>query len=90
MAAEPIALEAIYEPSYSISHIGDIEIQEISELKPAQAKVTQELAAMDRQDGFNGLKLDDDTIVHQEIDPVSILDHKIVVAYRNCDLVTNG
>jgi hypothetical protein len=69
-------LKAVDATDDSVAHMGDIEIQKITQFEAAQTQVAQELTAMDGQGRFDGFDLDNDRIFHQQVDTVSVVDEE--------------
>ena len=75
--------EAIHAPNDAVSHVGDIEIEKIAHLEPAESQVTQELAAMNWQRRLDGFDFDHDETIYEKIDPVGIVHQKAAISKRD-------
>ena len=81
--------EPIHHSCDAVTHVRDIEIQEISKLEPTEAQIAEELAPVNWQDRLDGLQFHDDPIIHQEVDSVSILNSELLVPDGNRNLISN-
>src|SRR5215472_5364332 len=60
-----------------------IEIEQVAKFESTETEIAQHLAATDRENRFNRFQLDHDAIVHEKVDPISVLDHEIVITNRD-------
>jgi hypothetical protein len=58
----------------------NIEIQQIAQLKAAETQVTQELTTVDLQGRFDGFDLNDDEVIHQQIDAIGVIDEETAIS----------
>jgi hypothetical protein len=70
-----------------VAHMRNMKIQQEAELESAEAQIAQQLSAMHRQDCRHGFQFGNHRLLHQEIDPVSVVDDEIFVANWNERLV---
>ena len=81
--------EAIHHPNYAVAHVCDVEIQQISKLETAESQVALQLATMNWKDCLDCLQFDDDAIVHEEIDPVTMIDCEVLVTNWDRNLTSD-
>ena len=81
-----IALQAVDQPLDPLAHVGDVEVQEVSQPEAPEFQVTQHLGRVDRGQVLDSLDFHHHFPGHQDVQPVAGIDAFALILDRENDL----
>jgi hypothetical protein len=76
----------IHEALQTILENGDVEVDEESHTLSGHPEIGQELGLVDGKQPLNGFDLDDDSLLHKEIEPIAAVQENPLVLEGQIDL----
>ena len=66
-----------------MAHVENVEVEDEANLFPCKTQIREQLCVMDRENGADGLHLDDDFVVDKHVQPIGGLQVRPVVDDRD-------
>ena len=83
-------MEPIDQSDDPVTHMRDVEIQQVTEPKAPKPKIAQQLPSVDGKDSFDLFEFEHDSILDEQVDAIAVVDRQILIADRDHDLHTDA